>query len=177
LMRRHGAGVAHCPKSNAKLGHGRAPLAAMLGAGVNVGLGSDSVASNNLCDLLEEARFALLAARAALESVEGGRMLDAHDAVRLATRGGASAMNMQGVTGSLEEGLEADLVAVRLDAAHQTPHYDPAAALVFSSSGRDVMLTVVAGREVFRDGRVTTLDEEDLRARLLDAARRLAGPS
>ncbi|HEX8335969.1 MAG TPA: hypothetical protein VF621_04525, partial [Pyrinomonadaceae bacterium] len=74
----------------------------------------------------------------------------------------------------LEEGLEADLVAVRLDAAHQTPSYDPAATLVFSSSGRDVLLTVVAGREVFRDGRVTTLDEAELRARLLDAARRLA---
>jgi 5-methylthioadenosine/S-adenosylhomocysteine deaminase len=86
-------------------------------------------------------------------------------------------MSMQGVTGSLQEGLEADLVAVRLDAAHQTPTYDPAASLVFSSSGRDVLLTVVAGREVFRDGRVTTLDEEDLRARLLAAARRLAEPS
>src|SRR5918993_2678325 len=90
LMRRHGAGVAHCPKSNAKLGHGRAPLAAMLGAGVNVGLGSDSVASNNVCDLLEESRFALLASRAAFESVEGGRALDASDALRLLTRGGAA---------------------------------------------------------------------------------------
>src|SRR5215218_3903796 len=177
LMKEHGTGVAHCPKSNAKLGHGRAPLAAMLEAGVGVGLGSDSVASNNVCDKLEEARFALLASRAALESVESGRMLDASDALRLATHGGASAMNMRGVTGSLEEGLEADLVAVRLDAAHQTPAYDPAAALVFSSSGRDVLLTVVAGREVFRDGRVTTLDEGELRARLLDAARRLAGQS
>jgi 5-methylthioadenosine/S-adenosylhomocysteine deaminase len=144
---------------------------------VGVGLGSDSVASNNVCDVLEESRFALLASRAASESIEGGRMLDASDALRLLTHGGASAMNMQGVTGSLAEGLEADLVAVRLDAAHQTPAYDPAAALVFSSSGRDVLLTVVAGREVFRDGRVTTLDEDVLRARLLDAARRLAGPS
>ena len=174
LLKEHGAGVAHCPKSNAKLGHGRAPLAAMLDVGVNVGLGSDSVASNNVCDVLEEARFALLASRAAGETVAGDRMLDANDALRLLTHGGASALNMQGVTGSLQEGLEADLVAVRLDAAHQTPTYDPAAALVFSSSGRDVLLTVVAGREVFREGRVTTLDEEDLRARLLDAARRLA---
>src|SRR5215212_3460958 len=174
LMKEHGAGVAHCPKSNAKLGHGRAPLGAMFEAGINVGLGSDSVASNNVCDPLEESRFALLASRAASETVEGGRMLDANDALRLATRGGAAAMNMQGVTGSLEEGLAADLVAVRLDAAHQTPYYDPAAALVFSSSGRDVLLTVVAGREVFRDGRVTTLDEEELRARLLDLALRLS---
>ena len=175
LIKKHAAGVAHCPKSNAKLGHGRAPLAAMVEAGVGVGLGSDSVASNNVCDVLEESRFALLASRAALESVAGGRMLDANDALRLSTHGGASALNMQGVTGALAEGLEADLVAVRLDAAHQTPAYDPAAALVFSSSGRDVILTVVAGQEVFRDGRVTTLDEESLRTRLLDAARRLSG--
>lgn len=174
LLKQQGAGVAHCPKSNAKLGHGRAPLAAMFAAGVNVGLGSDSVASNNVCDMLEEARFALLASRAACETVAGGRMLEANDALRLLTHGGASALNMQGMTGSLKEGLEADLVAVRLDAAHQTPAYDPAAALVFSSSGRDVLLTVVAGREVFRDGRVTTLDEDDLRARLLDSARRLS---
>ncbi|MFL6255077.1 MAG: amidohydrolase family protein [Pyrinomonadaceae bacterium] len=174
LLKKHGAGVAHCPKSNAKLGHGRAPLGAMFEAGVQIGLGSDSVASNNVCDVLEESRFALLASRAAGETVAGGRMLDAADALRLLTHGGASALNMQSVTGSLKEGLEADLVAVRLDAAHQTPHYDPAAALVFSSSGRDVLLTVVAGREVFRDGRVTTLDEDDLRARLLDAARRLS---
>ena len=177
LLKEFGAGVAHCPKSNAKLGHGRAPLAALFEAGVSVGLGSDSVASNNLCDPLEESRFALLASRAARETVGGGRMPDANDALRLATHGGASAMNMQGLTGSLREGLEADLVAVRLDAAHQAPTYDPAASLVFSSSGRDVLLTVVAGREVFRDGRVTTLDEEDLRARLLAAARRLAEPS
>ena len=173
LMKAHGAGVAHCPKSNAKLGHGRAPLAAMLGAGVNVGLGSDSVASNNTCDMLEEARFAVLASRAAGESVKGGRMIDAGDALRLMTQGGASALDLRHLTGALAVGLEADLVAVRLDAAHLTPAYDPAAALVFSASGRDVLLTVVAGREVFRDGRVTTVDEADLRARVLDIARRL----
>ncbi len=174
LLKRHGARVAHCPKSNAKLGHGRAPLAAMLGAGVKVGLGSDSVASNNTCDLLEEARFAVLASRAACETVADGRALDASDAVRMMTRGGAEAMNLEHVTGALHEDLEADLVAVRLDAAHVTPAYDPAAALVFSASGRDVLLTVVAGREVFRDGRVTTLDESALRTRVRDHARRLA---
>jgi cytosine/adenosine deaminase-related metal-dependent hydrolase len=206
LLAEHGAGVAHCPKSNAKLGHGRAPLASMLSAGVRVGLGSDSVASNNTCDLLEEARFALLASRAAGDTLEGRpeaelsrpkaevkggheaglehgfkvelegrRMVNATDALRLMTRGGAEALNMQTLTGALAEGLEADLVAVRLDVAHQTPAYDPAAALVFSSGARDVLLTVVAGREVFRDGRVTTLDEDELRARVLDLARRLAG--
>jgi cytosine/adenosine deaminase-related metal-dependent hydrolase len=173
LLKAHGARVAHCPKSNAKLGHGRAPLAALLRAGVAVGLGSDSVASNNTCDLLEEARFAVLASRAAGETLEGGRMLGASDALRLATRGGAEVLGLAAHTGALAEGLAADLAVVRLDAPHQRPSYDPAAALVFASGARDVILTVVAGRELYRDGRVNTLDESDLRTRIEDLARRL----
>ena len=173
-IKNHGASVAHCPKSNAKLGHGRAPLAALLRAGLAVGLGSDSVASNNTCDLLEEARFASLASRAAGDTLEGGHMTGADDALRMLTRDGARALRLEHLTGALAEGLEADLVAVRLDAAHQLPVYDAASALVFSSSGRDVLLTVVAGREVFRGGRVTTVDEDELRARVRDIARRLS---
>src|SRR5947209_14821122 len=175
LIKEHGASVAHCPKSNAKLGHGRAPLSALLRAGVAVGLGSDSVASNNTCDLMEEARFAVLASRAVGDTLEGGRMLGPAEALHMMTRGGAHALRLEHQTGALAEGLEADLVAARLDAAHQLPIYDPAAALVFASSGCDVLLTVVAGREVFRDGRVTTVYEGGLRARVRDAARRLAG--
>jgi 5-methylthioadenosine/S-adenosylhomocysteine deaminase len=173
LMESRGASVAHCPKSNAKLGHGRAPLAALLGAGVNVGLGSDSVASNNTCDMLEEARFAVLGSRAALDTLEGGRMVDADDALRMMTINGARSLKLDATVGALEEGFEADLTAVRLDSAHQTPAYEPASALVFTSSARDVLLTVVAGRELFRDGRVTTVDEEAHRARVRDIARRL----
>ncbi|HZI18543.1 MAG TPA: amidohydrolase family protein [Pyrinomonadaceae bacterium] len=175
ILREHGAAVAHCPKSNAKLGHGRAPLAALLGAGLAVGLGSDSVASNNTNDILEEARFALLASRAAGDTLAGGRMLMAADVVRAATLGGARALGLGDRIGSLEEGKEADLCVVGLGGAHQSPIYDPESALVFSSSGRDVLLTVVAGREVYRGGRVTTLDEDGLRTRLADVARRLAG--
>src|SRR5437764_7046641 len=63
LMKKRGASVAHCPKSNAKLRHGRAPFAKFLSHGLIVGLGSGSVASNNTCDILEEARFATLLSR------------------------------------------------------------------------------------------------------------------
>lgn len=170
----HGARVAHCPKSNAKLGHGRAPFAAFLDAGISVGLGSDSVASNNTNDLLEEARFALMASRAAGDTLEGGRMVSADDMLKAATHGGALALDLEHRIGSLEEGKEADLAIVNLSAPHQTPTYDPAAALIFSSSARDVLLTVVAGREVFRAGRVTTVDEDALRERITDISRRLA---
>lgn len=153
-LKQTGSKVAHCPKSNAKLGHGRAPLAKFLDAGVTVGLGSDSVASNNTCDLIEEARFALLSAQN--PSLKAAHIL--------------AAATLDGV---LREGAQADLVVVGLDGAHQVPVYDPATTLVFSSSGRDVLLTVIAGREVYRDHRVLGVDEERLKARMNEIAQKL----
>jgi 5-methylthioadenosine/S-adenosylhomocysteine deaminase len=123
-----------------------------------VGFGSDSVASNNTCDLLEEARFATLMARA------GGAHVTASDALRAATFGG-----------DLSEGAPADLAVVSLTGVHQLPSYDPIATLIFASSGRDVILTVVAGREVYSNGRVSNVDEDHLRARMLEINRRLNG--
>jgi 5-methylthioadenosine/S-adenosylhomocysteine deaminase len=75
--------------------------------------------------------------------------------------------------GVLREGAQADLVVVGLNGAHQLPVYDPVTALVFSSSGRDVVLTIIAGREVYRDQRVLGVDEERLRARLNEIAQKL----
>ncbi len=170
-IRETGASVAHCPKSNAKLGHGRAPYRLL--RQVNCGLGSDSVASNNTCDILEEARFALLMSRASPLSAGDGEPLSAHKVLTDATLGGARALKYENLIGTLTEGKQADLIAVKLDGAHQTPIHDPARALIFSSSGRDVMLTVIAGREVFRDGRVTTADEEHLRARMSEIREKL----
>jgi cytosine/adenosine deaminase-related metal-dependent hydrolase len=164
------AKVAHCPKSNAKLGHGRAPLAAFLKAGIEVGLGSDSVASNNTCDILEEARFAVLLSRATNQDSN----ITAADALVVATLGGARCLNLENEIGQLSEGAQADLAVVSLSGAHQTPNYDPLATLIFSSSGRDVILTVVAGREVFRDGAVVGVDDERLRARIAEIARKLS---
>jgi 5-methylthioadenosine/S-adenosylhomocysteine deaminase len=132
-------------------------LTRFLDAGVTVGLGSDSVASNNTCDLIEEARFAALSARNPQNpSLTAAQMLD------LAT-----------LYGSLHEGAPADLVVVSLDGVHQLPVYDPAATLLFSSSGRDVLLTIIAGREVYRDQRVIGVDEERLRARMNEIAQKL----
>ncbi|HEY0547142.1 MAG TPA: amidohydrolase family protein [Pyrinomonadaceae bacterium] len=169
------ARVAHCPKSNAKLGHGRAPFAAFLKHDLKVGLGSDSVASNNLCDLFEEARFAVLLARVGGNRIEEQRMISADDALRAATMGGAHALGLENQTGSLEAGMQADLAVVSLKGAHQQPLHDLDAALVFASSGRDVRLTMVAGREVYRDGRMLTLDEDRLSERMKEIGRTVTG--
>jgi 5-methylthioadenosine/S-adenosylhomocysteine deaminase len=177
--------VAHCPKSNAKLRHGRAPFRKMIEQGITVGLGSDSVASNNTCDLLEEARFALLLARSDATIDDGeafgfpdagdGRSQDlgANEVLNAATAGSARALGMEGHIGELKEGMQADFAVVSLNGSHQVPSYDPVSTLIFASSGHDVILTVVAGREVYRDGRVETVDEDRLRARMKEIAGKL----
>jgi 5-methylthioadenosine/S-adenosylhomocysteine deaminase len=165
--------VAHCPKSNAKLSHGRAPFARFLDQGIAVGLGSDSVASNNTCDILEEARFATLLSRTGIAAKESDRMIAAVEALTAATLGGARALGFEDEIGELRAGCQADLTVLSLDGSHQLPSYDPVSTIVFASSGRDVILTVVAGREVFREGRVVGVDEDRLRARVKEIAGRL----
>jgi 5-methylthioadenosine/S-adenosylhomocysteine deaminase len=161
-----GSKVAHCPKSNAKLGHGRAPFARFLQKGIAVGLGSDSVASNNICDILEESRHAALFARR-------DAPVSAADVLETATGGGARCLDLQGVIGELTEGAQADLAVISMNGNHQLPVYDPVVAAVFSSSGRDVLLTVVAGEEVYKNGQVTHVDEERLAARITEISRKL----
>ncbi len=172
-LKESGARIAHCPKSNAKLGHGRAPFSIFLDRGIAVGLGSDSVASNNTCDILEKARFATLMSRSDSDEMSGQRLLDSTDALHAATVGGARALGLEGHTGELRAGLQADFAVVSLAGPHQLPSYDPINTLIFASSGRDVILSVVAGREVFSAGQVTTIDEERLAARMKEIAVKL----
>jgi 5-methylthioadenosine/S-adenosylhomocysteine deaminase len=139
--------VAHCPASNAKLGHGIAPLDELLAAGVAVGLGSDSVASNNRMDILDEARLALLAQRARVKSFE---LPEAVDVLDLATSGGARAIGLGSVVGTLEPGKQADLAAFSLDGIG--PVHDPVAAAIFTIAGARARFVAVAGRVLLRDG-------------------------
>jgi 5-methylthioadenosine/S-adenosylhomocysteine deaminase len=151
--------VAHCPASNAKLGHGIAPLVEMMESGVTVGIGSDSVASNNRMDLLDEARLAVLLARAV-----AGRwdVLPAARALELTTIGGAQALGLAREIGSLEPGKAADLAAFPLDGTHTIPVQSPESALLFAGTGRGARLVTVAGQVLVRDGRLTRDPGSDL---------------
>jgi cytosine/adenosine deaminase-related metal-dependent hydrolase len=146
LIAASGASIAHCPKSNAKFGHGSAPFELMLERGIAVGFGSDSVASNNLCDLIEESRFALLNAR---NRPGSERFIAAKEAIETATLGGAAALGMDKEIGSLEAGKQADIAVVSLAEPAQQPVNDVHTAIVFASNARDVVMTMVAGREIF----------------------------
>lgn len=175
ILRAKRAAVAHCPKSNAKLGCGIAPLVDLLRAGVRVGLGTDSPASSNIMDMFDEMRAMLLLHRATERDVS---VLDAQRCVRIATLGGAEALGVQADVGSLEPGKFADFIAVDVAGSHFAPIVDPHSALVYGANQDDVRLTVVGGRELFRDGDFFTLDErvvrraaDDVRARLHDRVR------
>ena len=143
------ASVAHCPASNAKLGHGVAPLDEMLSAGINVGLGSDSMASNNRMDMLEEARLALLTQRGRIASFETP---EAIDVLELATIGGARAIGVDKEVGTLEAGKQADLAAFALHGLG--PVQDPITTAVFSVTAARARFVAVAGKPLVRDGKL-----------------------
>ncbi len=151
----YGASIAHCPISNAWFGHGVAPLAAFREAGIAVGLGSDSVASNDRVDILEEARFAALMQRGMLRE---SAVLSPEELLRLATLDGARVLGLDDRIGSLQAGKRADFVAVRLGTPHSTPAGDPVATLIHSAGAGDVFLTVVDGRVLYKEGEFAALD-------------------
>ena len=168
VMAACGCAVAHCPVSNAKLGHGVAPLAEMLDAGLTVGLGSDSVASNNRMHILEEARTAVLQQRARLQSHDS---LPASQALELATIGGARSLGLGGRVGTLERGKDADFAVFGLDAA-SIPVGDPVAAAIFSLGGAAARFVAVAGKPLVRDGRLVR-EDPDVAVRMTEAGRAL----
>jgi cytosine/adenosine deaminase-related metal-dependent hydrolase len=148
---RTGSSVAHCPAANAKLGHGIAPICELLDAGVRVGIGSDSVASNNRIDVLEETRLAVLLQRARLRRHDA---LTTHAALHLATLGGAEALGLADQIGSLETGKAADLAAFSLESPRAAPVHEPEAAALYALRGDDTRFVTVAGRVLVRDGEV-----------------------
>ncbi|MDX1934020.1 MAG: amidohydrolase family protein [Capsulimonadales bacterium] len=175
-LKEAGCAIAHCPKSNGKLGAGFAPVRALRDADLPIGLGTDSVASNNNADMFEEMREAVFQSRARERDAAA---LTAGDVFRMATLGGATALGRQGEIGSLERDKRADLAVVRLDGLHVTPTADdnPIAALVFGCRASDVTLTMVGGKVVYESGRHTLINVPHLRQSVAEGRRKLVAES
>ncbi len=172
LLAGHGCHVAHCPTSNLKLASGIAPVAALLEAGVNVGLGSDGAASNNRLDLFAEMRLAALLAKAATGRAEA---LPAGEALRMATLNGARALGLEQDLGSLAPGKRADVVAVDLGGIAIQPCYDPVSHLVYSAGREQVSHVWVAGEPVVEAGACRFVDEAELAHKAQSWRHRIAG--
>ncbi|HEX2828798.1 MAG TPA: TRZ/ATZ family hydrolase [Burkholderiales bacterium] len=163
-LARHGCSVAHCPSSNLKLASGIAKVAAMLERGVNVGIGTDSAASNNRLDVLGETRLAALLAKGSAGSATA---VPAHTALHMATLGGARALGLDAKVGSIVEGKRADLAAIDLSSIELAPCYDAASQLVYAAGPQHVTHVWVDGKARVRDRKLVDIDERELQLKAL----------
>jgi len=156
--------VAHCPSSNLKLGSGLARVAEMLARKIPVSLGADGAACNNRLDMFTEMRTAALLQKLA----HGPEVLSAAQVLRMATIDGARALGLENEIGSLEVGKRADVIVVDLNQLHSSPKPDVISSLVYSAQPADVRATIIDGRIVMRDGKLSALNEGDV---IVDANR------
>ena len=159
IFKEKGVSVAHNPVSNLKLGSGVMPLRKMLDRGINVGLGTDGVASNNRLDILREMQTAAILHKGVSRDPA---ITVAAEMLPLATLNGARAQGRDDC-GRVEVGYRADLVLINRNSLHNMPSYDDYAMLAYSAERSDVLFTMVDGRILYRNGAYTSIDEERLR--------------
>ncbi len=149
--------IVHNPSSNMKLGSGIADIAKMLKQNLNISLGTDSSASNNRLDIMEEMRLAALLIKGSTKSPES---FSANEAIKMATINGAKALGLESIIGSIEKNKKADLVAIDLNSIENQPIYNPLTTLVYSSSRSDVSYVWIDGEIKLKDKKLVKIDEE-----------------
>jgi len=157
ILSEKGVNIAHNPLSNLKLASGLSPVAKMLNRGVNVALGTDGMASNNSHDLFEELKMASLLQKYAENDPTA---LPALKTLEMATINGAKAQGRAHESGKISEGFDADLIMLNFNTPGQTMCYDPILNLAYSTSGRDVEMTLCRGKILYEKGEYTTIDIE-----------------
>jgi 5-methylthioadenosine/S-adenosylhomocysteine deaminase len=164
-------GVAHAPKTYLKLAMGAAPVLAMRGAGIPVGLATDGPVSNNTLDIFESLR--LMAMVQKHESADPRRMM-VGEALTMATRDSAKVLGLADDIGHLAAGYLADIALIDLTGPHNQPPHDPAANLVYSVRASDVRTVICDGRLVMQDRELLTLDKAEILSRVGESMTRLS---
>ena len=151
--------IVHNPSSNMKLGSGIADASKMIKQNLNISLGTDSSASNNRLDIMEEMRLAALLIKGKNKSPE---LLSATQAIKMATINGAKALGLESIIGSIEKNKIADLVAIDLNSIENQPIYNPLSTLVYSSSKSDVSYVWINGKVKLKEKKLVNVDEEKI---------------
>ncbi|MDE0128533.1 MAG: TRZ/ATZ family hydrolase [Gammaproteobacteria bacterium] len=173
VLAERGCSVVHCPQSNLKLASGFASVETLLAAGVNVALGTDSAASNNDLDMIEEMQTAALLAKGVSGNADA---VSAAEALEMATLAGARALGLDGEIGSLLPGKAADFVALDLSAANSQPVYDPASQLAYSGKSSQITDVWVRGKALMEAGRLGWGDEDRILAQAREWGSRIGSP-
>jgi guanine deaminase len=172
LLATHGAMVAHNPASNLKLGSGLAPIREILDAGIPVGIGSDGSMSSDNQNMFEAMRFASLVSKVRFAH-QPDRWVGSLDVLQACTLGGARLLGQPNDLGAVEVGRLADIVLLNANSIYLTPLNDIANALVYCETGASVDTVFVGGRMVVSEGRVLTVDEDQIKAKAREAVGRL----
>ncbi|GFP21995.1 5-methylthioadenosine/S-adenosylhomocysteine deaminase [Candidatus Hakubella thermalkaliphila] len=168
ILHKYDVAIAHCPRSNAQLGNGIAPLTAFHQRGLRVGLGTDSLASNYSLDMFDEMRAGLWLQRGMTRQVEG---LSAETFLRMATIEGARAISMEDKIGSIARGKRADLIGVDLSQVGSFSNLY--AALIFNTNPGNVVFSMINGQIVMEKGQLKGIDGDEIVKRADRARRKL----
>ena len=171
IIAKSGAAVSHNPESNMKLASGIAPVQKFLSAGISVGLGTDSCASNNDLDMFQEMDTAAKLHKA---HTLDPTVMDVGSVLKMATIEAARAIGLDRRIGSLEKGKQADLIIIDTRQPHLVPAYNPVSQVVYSARGSDVRDVMVAGRMLVRNRSLTTLDQDDILNKVNALSREIA---
>jgi len=154
-----GSHVVHCPESNLKLASGYCQVHKLLDAGVNVAMGTDGAASNNDLNMLGEMHTAALVGKAVAGDAAS---MTSSQTLRMATINGAKALGLDAITGSLEAGKFADMIAIDFNSLELSPVYNPLSHIIYSCDREQVTDVWVAGKHLLKDRALTTLDEHKI---------------
>ncbi len=161
LLKASRAHVIHCPQSNMKLASGICPITRLHHAGINIAIGTDSAASNNDLNMIEEMRAATLLAKVATQEATA---IPAHTVLAMGTLHGAKALGLEKQLGSLEVGKAADMISINMDQLEMLPFYHPCSQLVYATNRENVNDVWVQGQALMQNRKLTTIDEEKLKA-------------
>ncbi len=156
IMKAHGAAAVHNPSSNLKLGSGIAPVRDYLKKGLKVAIGTDGASSNNNLNMMEEIHMAAMICRGVTKDANA---VSASDILRMASLEGARVQGRRDC-GRIEKSCRADLLVFDLDKPHLQPDFDTVANIVFAAQSSDIVLNMIDGRVVYRNGEFLTLDKE-----------------
>lgn len=159
ILQKTGASVVHCPESNLKLASGFCPISKLSAADIPLAIGTDGAASNNDLDMFSETKTAALLAKGVSQDASS---IPALEALTMATLGGARALGLDEVTGSLKVGKAADIQAINLNTLSSQPVFDPISHLVYCAKSTQVSHVWVNGQCLLKDGALTTLNETRL---------------
>ena len=159
ILQKTGASIVHCPESNLKLASGFCPTSRLSAAKIPLAIGTDGAASNNDLDMFGEVKTAALLAKGVSQDA---RAMPAIEALTIATLGGARALGIDNITGSLQPGKAADIQAIDFNTLSSQPVFDPISHLVYCAKSSQVSHVWVNGQCLLKEGKLTTLNEDSI---------------